>query len=104
MSLYNMMQGVNPATFFVLPMLGKHGEAYPRFRDCFIIKHNFQYKDRLLLMLPVDENEKPSKIYVLTRTGGGNRESYRDEINELRKMPEYITDYNTSKDTKFATH
>lgn len=36
MSLYNMINGVNPATFIILPMLGKHPNEYPRFRDCFI--------------------------------------------------------------------
>ena len=28
------MNGVNPATFFILPMLGKHPDEFPRFRDC----------------------------------------------------------------------
>jgi hypothetical protein len=46
MSLYNMMNGANPATFFILPMLGeKHPEQYPRFRDCFVV---------FVLMLIVD--------------------------------------------------
>ena len=40
MSLYNMINGVQPAAFFVLPMLGKHPDEYPRFRDCFIGKVN----------------------------------------------------------------
>lgn len=35
MSLYNMVNGMNQATFFVLPMLGRHPDEYPRFRDCF---------------------------------------------------------------------
>ncbi len=35
MSLYNMINGVNPATFILLPMYGKHPDEYPRFRDCF---------------------------------------------------------------------
>ncbi len=38
MSLYNMINGVNPATFFILPMLGKHPDEYPRFRDCLWVK------------------------------------------------------------------
>ena len=38
MSLYNMICGVKPATFFVLPMLGEghHPDTWPRFRDCFL--------------------------------------------------------------------
>lgn len=30
-----MINGVNQATFYILPMLGKHPDEYPRFRDCF---------------------------------------------------------------------
>jgi hypothetical protein len=30
MSLYNMVHGTTQATFFVLPMLGKHPDEYPR--------------------------------------------------------------------------
>lgn len=54
MSLYNMINGVNPATFIILPMLGKHPDEYPRFRDCFI---------------------KDGMIEVYTRVGGNNRDS-----------------------------
>ncbi len=54
MSLYNMINGVNPATFFILPMLGKHPDEYPRFRDCFV-------------------GEDQKSIEILTRVGGGNR-------------------------------
>ena len=35
MSMYNMMHGCNQSTFSILPMLGKHPDKYPRFRDCF---------------------------------------------------------------------
>lgn len=54
MSLYNMINGVNLSAFIFLPMLGKHPNEYPRFRDCF---------------LGEDENS----IVVFTRVGGGNR-------------------------------
>ena len=36
MSLYNMMNGFNPACLFIMPMLGRKQEEYPRFRDCFV--------------------------------------------------------------------
>lgn len=89
MSLYNMINGVNPSTFFVLPMLGKHAEEYPRFRDCFI-----------------GDEERPQwsdHIHVYTRVGGGNRESYEGEIAALRAMPEYVTDHDDLFDSTFAT-
>lgn len=84
MSLYNLINGVNQATFFILPMLGKHPDEYPRFRDCF-----------------VDLDEKTINIY--TRVGGGNREDYEDEIEAVTKMPNYLRDYDDDFDNTFAT-
>lgn len=49
-----MLHGVNPATFLILPMLGKHPDEYPRFRDCFITEDDH--------------------ILILTRVGGPNRD------------------------------
>ncbi len=83
MSLYNMINGVNPATFFILPMLGeKHPETYPRFRDCFI------------------ENDE---IHVYTRVGGGNRNCKFGE-EELQGHPNYIRDFDDEFDSTFATY
>ena len=83
MSLYNMINGVNPATFFILPMLGeKHPDNYPRFRDCF-----------------VDDNE----IHVYTRVGGGNRDcGYGEE--ELQTHPNYLRDEDDENDCTYATY
>ena len=37
MSFYNMLNGVNQATFWILPMLELgHPDKFPRFRDCFV--------------------------------------------------------------------
>lgn len=88
MSLYNMMHGVKPATFFVLPVLGKHPDEYPRFRDCFI-----------------GDDEQPKtegKIIVYTRTGGGNRSSYAEENAVITQMDGYQFDYDDSFDSTFA--
>ena len=89
MSLYNMINGVKPATFFVLPMLGKHPDEYPRFRDCFI-----------------GDDERPElkdHIHVYTRTGGGNREGYEVENQAMREMPGFVTDYDDGFDCTFAS-
>jgi len=59
MSLYNMMFGVNQATFYILLMLGKHPEEYPRFRDCFISETEHPQYDNM--------------IHIYTRVGGNNR-------------------------------
>ncbi len=62
MSLYNMLNGVKPSTFFILPMLGRHPEAYPRFRDCFLDDEAH----------PLYENH----IHVYTRMGGNNSDCW----------------------------
>lgn len=83
MSLYNMINGVNPATFFILPMLGeKHPDNYPRFRDCF-----------------VDNNE----IHVYTRVGGVNRNCEFGE-EELQQHPNYLRDFDDEYDSTYATY
>ena len=81
MSLYNVINGVNPATFLILPMLGKHPDEYPRFRDCFVTK---------------DGN-----ILVLTRVGGANRGTgYGEE--ELLKSPYFVKTYDAEDDNTYG--
>ncbi len=83
MSLYNMINGVNPATFFILPMLGeKHPNAYPRFRDCFV---------------------EGDRICVYTRVGGNNRNcGYGEE--ELYKHPNFLTTEDDGFDNTYASY
>jgi hypothetical protein len=82
-----MIHGANPATFFILPMLGeKHPDNYPRFRDCFV---NI-------------ENGKP-EIHIYTRVGGGNRnEGFGEE--ELYQHPNYLTTWDDEYDNTYATY
>lgn len=81
MSLYNMMNGVNPATFIILPMLGRHPDEYPRFRDCFI-------------------NEE-KQIEVYTRVGGNNRNcGYGEEV--LYKDPNFVRTYDDDFDNTYG--
>src|SRR5574344_2958904 len=83
MSLYNMIMGVNPAAFYILPMLGKHPDEYPRFRDCFITEGG--------------------NIAVYTRVCGGNRnEGYGEE--ELYKMEGFLCTYDDDYDNTYATY
>lgn len=89
MSLYNMVNGVTSAVFFVLPMLGKHPDEYPRFRDCFI-------KDP-------DHPEYDDHIHVFTRTGGGNRDEYEAENEELTDMPGYVANFDDVFDCTYAS-
>lgn len=102
MSLYNMTQGANPATFFVLPMLGRHPDDYPRFRDCFMQERKFIIHEGLPVMM-IDPNGRSGIICVFMRVGGGNRESYVKEIEDMRKMPTYIRDFDDEFDPTYAT-
>lgn len=88
-SVYNMLCGMSSATFFILPMLGKHPEEYPRFRDCFTSDGEHPKYDK--------------HIHIYTRTGGGNREGYADENNKMRSMPGYVTDFDDSFDCTYAS-
>jgi len=110
MSLYNMINnminGVNQATIFFLPMLGKHPDKYPRFRDCFIgvLKNDEKEVDQFGIPEKnnkIDKNKRQISVY--TRVGGGNREEYTEAISELRKMTGYITDYDDDFDSTYAT-
>lgn len=81
MSLYNMLNGVNPATFYFLPMLGKHPNDIPRFRDCFINSKN--------------------QIMVFTRVGGGNRNcGFGEEV--LCQHPDFVETYDDENDNTYG--
>ena len=82
MSLYNMLMGFNPACIYLLPMLGRKQEEYPRFRDCFL---------------------EDGKIAVYTRVGGNNRGcGYGEE--KLYKDPNFVTTYDDGFDSTYATY
>ena len=83
MSLYNMINGYNPACLLVMPMLGRKQEDYPRFRDCFVTG---------------DKN-----IGIFTRVGGNNRNcGYGEE--KLYDDPNYIRTYDDEFDSTYATY
>lgn len=75
-----MLNGVNPSTFLILPMLGKHPDEYPRFRDCFI---------------------EEGQIVVLTRVGGNNRNSDLGE-DKLYSHPNFVTTYDDDYDSTYG--
>lgn len=82
MSLYNMLMGFNPACIYLLPMLGRKQEEYPRFRDCFL---------------------EDGKIAVYTRVGGNNRGcGYGEE--KLYEDPNFVTTYDDGFDSTYATY
>lgn len=83
MSLYNMLNGYNPACFFILPMLGRKREDYPRFRNCYV----------------TDENN----IAIFTRVGGNNRNcGFGEEI--LYNDENFIKTYDDDFDSTFGIY
>lgn len=75
-----MINGVNPCTFLILPMLGKHPDEYPRFRDCFI---------------------EEDQIVVLTRVGGNNRNCGYGE-DQLYSHPNFVKTYDDDFDNTYG--
>jgi hypothetical protein len=83
MSLYNSLFGFNSAKEILLKILNIEEETIPRFRDC------FYDADRHL-------------IVIHTRTGGGNREGYREENNALTLHDFYKYDCDDEYDCTYA--
>lgn len=90
MSLYNLINGVNPLTLFLIPMLGdKHPSDYPRFRDVFL-------KDE-------EHPEYDNHIHVYTRVGGGNRDCDFGE-EELYEHPNFVATFDDDFDSTYGTY
>lgn len=83
MSLYNMINGFSPACLFIMPMLGRKQEEYPRFRDCFV----------------TDEGN----IAIYTRVGGGNRNTVYEE-EKLYEDENFLTTYDDEYDSTYGTY
>lgn len=85
--LYNVLYGYNSACFWILPMLNRKAEEYPRFRDCYI------------------EELKDGEycIVIYTRVGGNNRGcGYGEE--ELYKDPLFIETVDDEDDDTYAEY
>ena len=81
MSLYNMMNGFNPACVLIMPMLGRKQQEYPRFRDCFITEEG--------------------NIAIFTRVGGGNRNcGYGEEA--LYEDENFLKTYDDDFDSTYG--
>ena len=83
MSLFNNLFGFNENALRLLEIIGLDPNNIPRFRDCFY------------------DTEK-KLICVHTRTGGGNREEYETENDELAKHPLYSYDDDDDFDSTYA--
>jgi hypothetical protein len=90
MSLYQLLNGVSQiGVFFVLPMLGKHPDEYPRFRDCFIKDEEYPQYD--------------NHIHIYTRVGGANRgQGFGEE--KLLSHPNFVATFDDSFDSTYGTY
>ena len=83
MSLYNMVNGFNPACVWIMPMLGRRQEEWPRFRDCFV--------------------DDDGRINIYTRVGGGNRKcGYGEET--LYDDPNFVRTFDDEYDSTYGTY
>ena len=83
MSMYNMMNGFNPACVFIMPMLGRKQAEWPRFRDCWVTEEG--------------------NIAIYTRVGGGNRNCGYGE-DQLYEDPNFLNTYDDEYDNTYATY
>lgn len=82
MSLYNMVNGFNPACVFLMPMLGRKQDEYPRFRDCFL-------------------SDDEEHLVIYTRVGGPNRNNgYGEE--KLYEDPNFVRTYDSDFDHTYG--
>lgn len=83
MSIYNLLFGKNPNTDVILALIGLKECDIERYRDCGIDLEN-------------------KTIWVYTRTGGGNRDGYPNEL--LTASPYYKYDNDDDYDCTYATY
>lgn len=81
--LYNMLFGEDPRSSRLLEMLDLVKESFGRYRDCYL-------------------NEDGTRIIVLTRCGGFNRNDYDFIFYNMREHPNYICDYDDAVDETYC--
>lgn len=82
MSIYNMINGFSPACVYLMPMLGRKQEEWPRFRDCFL-------------------SDDKKRIIIYTRVGGPNRGCDFGE-EELYEDPNFVKTYDDDFDCTYG--
>ena len=85
--LYNMMFGYNPDCLWIMPMLGRKENEWPRFRDCWV----------------EEQDNGEYLIVIYTRVGGNNRNcGYGEE--ELYEDPLFVETVDDDFDNTFAEY
>jgi hypothetical protein len=81
--LYNMLFGENENADILLEFLKLNRAIFGRYRDCYL-------------------NHDGSKIIVLTRCGGSNRDDYDEVFTMARSHDLYLTDYDDPIDETYC--
>lgn len=81
--LYNALFGENEHADQLLDILDLDRSMFGRYRDCF-------------------PNDIGTKIIVLTRCGGDNRNEYEIVFDTMRKHPQYLGDYDDPTDETYC--
>lgn len=79
--MYNLLFGMNPLADLLLAVIGLKRNDIERFRD-------------------VHKSDDGATIYVRTRTGGGNRDDYPNEV--MRARPEFAGSEDDDYDNTYA--
>ena len=82
--MYNLVSKCNPIADDLLKSLSLTPEDFQRYRDAYLTRDL-------------------KRIIVFTRLGGGNRESYEQVFERMRKHELYITDYDDSFDCTYCS-
>lgn len=91
MSLYHLICGKNTSSL-LLPMINHSEGDFMRYRDVFTSDKDDWRCD-----------EPGRRVYVFTRTGGGNREEYSEHIEEMSRDPLFLREYDDSYDSTYMT-
>ena len=88
--MYNLMNGVQPITFLLLPILfEQHPDNLPRFRDCFLAAEGKPHLD--------------GKIILVTRVGGPNRNTgYGEQV--YTDHPQFIETWDWQADNTYGLY
>ena len=83
---YNFIFGYNPYSLWIMPMLGRKENEWPRFRDCYVEKIGKEWL-----------------ICIYTRVGGNNRNSGFGE-EKLYEDPLFVSTEDDDYDSTYAVY
>jgi len=103
--LYTQVFGINPAAFFILPMLGKRTEEYPNFCDCWIKPCQFYIdKKSKLPMLKPKKKDFGKTISIFLQVGGDQAYNFIKELADLKASALYVEHFDDKVEPLYTTY